>query len=159
MKTYGQVVPELASLLDHMERKSPVLVISTADASMGSFLPFQLPSDYGCFVLGFFDVEKVEVGDLRSSCKPVFLKSFLTSVGEKISLLPRAFDPGNFRGECNCVMRPHRIRRNRAGTWFRRGGWLRRPHRRLLMRWLLPLWPPCWNRRRMSLKWEKHRDL
>ena len=158
MKIYGQVVPELASLLDHMERKSPVLVISTADASMGSFLPFQLPSEYGCFVLGFFDVERVEVGDLRSSCEPAFLKSFLTSVRERISPLARAFNPGNCRGECNCVIRPHQIRQNRVGTWFRRGGWLRRPHRRLLIRWYL-LWPPCWNLRRMSLKWEKHRDL
>jgi hypothetical protein len=54
---YAQVVPELASLLDHMERKSPILVISTTDAGMESFLPFQLPSEYGCVVLGFFDIE------------------------------------------------------------------------------------------------------
>ena len=64
VKMYAQVVPELASLLDHMERKSPMLVISTTDASMGSFLPFQLPPEYGCVVLGFFDVESVEVGDI-----------------------------------------------------------------------------------------------
>ena len=62
VKTYAQVIPELASLLDHMERKSPMLVISTTDASMDSVLPFQLPSEYGCVVLGFFDVESVEVG-------------------------------------------------------------------------------------------------
>ena len=61
-KMYAQVVPELASLLDHMERKSPMLIISTTDAGMESFLPFQLPSEYGCVVLGFFDVESVEVG-------------------------------------------------------------------------------------------------
>lgn len=60
-KMYAQVVPELASLLDHMERKSPMLVISAMDAGMDSFLPFQLPSEYGCVVLGFFDVENVEV--------------------------------------------------------------------------------------------------
>jgi len=62
-KVYAQVVPELASLLDHMERKSPMLIISTTDASMDSVLPFQLPSKYGCAVLGFFDVESVEVGN------------------------------------------------------------------------------------------------
>lgn len=61
-KVHAQVVPELASLLDHMERKSSMLVISTTDASMDSVLPFQLPSEYGCVVLGFFDVESVEVG-------------------------------------------------------------------------------------------------
>lgn len=66
-KMYAQVVPELASLLDHMERKSPVLVISTTDEGMNSFLPFQLPSEYGCVVLGFFDVESLEVGN-TSSC-------------------------------------------------------------------------------------------
>jgi hypothetical protein len=59
---YAQVVPELASLLDHTKRKSPILVISTTDAGMESFLPFQLPSEYGCVVLGFFDIENVEVG-------------------------------------------------------------------------------------------------
>lgn len=59
---HAQVVPELASLLDHMERKSPMLIISTTDAGMESFLPFQLPPEYGCVVLGFFDVESVEVG-------------------------------------------------------------------------------------------------
>jgi len=61
-KEYAQVVPELASLLEHMERKSPMLVISTTDTGMESFLPFQLPSEYGCVVLGFFDVQSVEVG-------------------------------------------------------------------------------------------------
>jgi hypothetical protein len=62
-KTYAEVVPELASLLDHMERKEPILVVSTTDANMGSVLPFQLPPGYGCVVLGFFDVEIVEVGN------------------------------------------------------------------------------------------------
>lgn len=62
IKMYAQVIPELASLLGHMERKSPILIISTTDASVNSFLPFQLPSGYGCVVLGFFDVESVEVG-------------------------------------------------------------------------------------------------
>lgn len=60
---YAQVVPELASLLDHMERKDPVLVISTTDAKMDSVLPFQLPPENEFVVLGFFDVESVEVGD------------------------------------------------------------------------------------------------
>ena len=66
-KIHAQVVPELASLLDHMERKSSMLVISTTDASMDSVLPFQLPSEYGCVVLGFFDVESVEVGSVFPS--------------------------------------------------------------------------------------------
>ena len=61
-KAYAHVVPELASLLDHMERRDPLLVISTTDANMDSVLPFQLPSEYGCVVLGFFDVERVEAG-------------------------------------------------------------------------------------------------
>jgi len=65
-KMYAHVVPELASLLDHMERKSSMLVISTTDASMDSALPFQLPSEYGCVVLGFFDIESVEVGSVFS---------------------------------------------------------------------------------------------
>lgn len=69
-KEYAQVIPELASLLDHMTRGSPVLVISTTDADMESFLPFQLPSEYGCVVLGFFDVQSVEVG----SAFPTFLR-------------------------------------------------------------------------------------
>ena len=63
-KGYAQAVPELASLLDHMERKSPILVISTTDASMDAVLPFQLPPEYGCVVLGFFDVENMEVGSV-----------------------------------------------------------------------------------------------
>ena len=63
-KVHAQVVPELASLLDHMERKSSILVISTTDTNMDSVLPFQLPSEYGCVVLGFFDVESVEVGSV-----------------------------------------------------------------------------------------------
>ncbi|KAF9645623.1 hypothetical protein BDM02DRAFT_492334 [Thelephora ganbajun] len=67
IKVYAQVVPELASLVDHMERKSPILVISTTDTSMDSVLPFQLPSGYGCVVLGFFDVESVEVGSAYPS--------------------------------------------------------------------------------------------
>ena len=66
VKMYAQVVPELASLLDHMERKSPVLVISTTDEGVDTFLPFQLPSEYGCVVLGFFNVESVEVGSASS---------------------------------------------------------------------------------------------
>ena len=66
-RVHAQVVPELASLLDHMERKSSMLVISTTDASMDSVLPFQLPSEYGCVVLGFFDVESVEVGGVFPS--------------------------------------------------------------------------------------------
>jgi len=66
-KIHAQVVPELASLLDHMERKSSMLVILTTDASMDSVLPFQLPSGYGCVVLGFFDVESVEVGSVLPS--------------------------------------------------------------------------------------------
>ena len=72
VKIYAQVIPELASLLDHMERKSPMLVISTTDASMESVLPFQLPPEYGCVVLGFFDVESVEVGSVfYSNPQPV----------------------------------------------------------------------------------------
>ena len=67
VKAYAQAVPELASLLDHMERKSPILIISSTDASMDSVLPFQLPSEYGCVVLGFFDVKSVEVGSAFSS--------------------------------------------------------------------------------------------
>lgn len=63
-KIYAQVIPELASLLDHMERKDPILVISTTDVRMDSVLPFQLPPEYGCVVLGFFDVEDVEVGSV-----------------------------------------------------------------------------------------------
>ena len=106
IKVYAQVIPELASLLDHMERKSPILVISTMDASMDSFLPFQLPSEYGCVVLGFFDVESVEVSSafpttLRFSCLS------LTSARVRIPLLPRAFNLGNFRGGCNYVMHLH----------------------------------------------------
>jgi hypothetical protein len=62
-KLYAQVVPELASLLDHMQMKEPMLVISTTDGSMDSVLPFQLPPKYGCVILGFFDVESVEVGN------------------------------------------------------------------------------------------------
>ena len=78
-KMHAQVVPELASLLDHMERKSSMLVISTTDASMDSVLPFQLPSEYGCVVLGFFDVESVEVGS-----------AFLPTLGDLASLNPRS---------------------------------------------------------------------
>ena len=63
-KMYAQVVPELASLLDHMERKDPILVISTTDMRMDSVLPFQLPPKYGCVVMGFFVVESVEVGSV-----------------------------------------------------------------------------------------------
>ena len=63
MKAYAQVVPELASLLDHMDRKSPILVITTTDSKVDSFLPFQLQPEYGCVVLGFFDVKSVEVSD------------------------------------------------------------------------------------------------
>lgn len=66
-KMYAQVVPELASLLDHMERKDPILVISATDASTDPVLPFQLPTEYGCVVLGFFDVESVEVGNMLPS--------------------------------------------------------------------------------------------
>jgi hypothetical protein len=62
VEVYAQVVPELESLLDHKERGDSILVISTADASMGSVLPFELPPPYGCVVLGFFNVESVEVG-------------------------------------------------------------------------------------------------
>ena len=71
-KAYAQVVPELGSLLDHMERKEPVLVISTTDSSVDSVLPFQLPPKYGCVVLGFFNVESVEVGSVFPSVRPVF---------------------------------------------------------------------------------------
>jgi hypothetical protein len=71
-KMYAQVVPELASLLDHMERKDPILVISTTGASMDTVLPFQLPPEYGCVVLGFFHVEGVEVGRVFFFSVPTF---------------------------------------------------------------------------------------
>ena len=77
VKIYAQVVPELASLLEHMERKSPIVVISTTDASMDSVLPFQLPSEYGCIVLGFFNVESIEVGSTTPSIPQVISRPFL----------------------------------------------------------------------------------
>lgn len=115
-KECAQVVPELASLLDHMKRKSPVLVISTTDAGMESFLPFQLPSEYGCVVLGFFDIQSVEVGGAFSYISqviPRFSNPFLTSVRVRIPFLPRAFNLGNFRGEYDYVIHPHQMRRTR----------------------------------------------
>ena len=124
-KIYAQVVPELASLLDHMERKSPMLVISTTDAGMESFLPFQLPSEYGCVVLGFFDVESVEVGGTFPSIPQVIPRvsnPFLTSARMIIPFLPQAFNLGNFHGEYDYVIHLHRMRRTRVEMWLRHGG-------------------------------------
>jgi len=117
-KVYAQVVPELASLLDHMERKSPVLVISTTDAGMETFLPFQLPSEYGCVVLGFFDVQGVEVGGAfpyTPQVIPRFSNPLLTSVRVRIPFLPQAFNLGNFHGEYDYVIHLHQMRRIRMG--------------------------------------------
>lgn len=47
-----------------------MLVLTTTDASMDSVLPFQLPPGYGCVVLGFFNVESVEVGESIPSPLP-----------------------------------------------------------------------------------------
>lgn len=76
VQRYAQVVPELASILDHMEREDPMLILSTTDASMDSVLPFQLPPKYGCVVLGFFNVESVEVGSAFRSTSRVVLTFF-----------------------------------------------------------------------------------
>jgi len=120
VKMYAQVVPELTSLLDHMERKSPMLVISTTDASMGSFLQFQLPPEYGCIVLGFFDVESVEVG--RTSLRDFTFSYPWTSVRVRIALLPQVSNRGNLRGGCDYAILLHRMRQTRVETWFHHGG-------------------------------------
>jgi hypothetical protein len=118
VKIYAQVVPELASLLDHMERKSPILVISTTDGSMDSVLPFQLPPEYGCVVLGFFDVESVEVGSALPSTPQAILRLqtlVWTSVRAKTTLLPRLSNLGNFHGRYDCVIHLQQVRQTRMG--------------------------------------------
>lgn len=149
---YAQTVPELASLLDHMERKDPMLVISTTDASMESVLPFQLPSKYGCVVLGFFNVESVEVGNKFLEYSPVSETLFGGSARTEIVPQPQASNLARSHGGCNYVTHPHRMPRMLMEIWLLHGGCLLRSHRCRPMRLSLFSRPRCRNQRTVVLR-------